>query len=96
MKTLTIAVFAASLLAGTAVGVKFKAADNYSMTAAAGATVRVDLGERKTSSRTPIISWTTPPDSISFAWPDGVNNKGCLVKKDDGLYVTRGFTIIVL
>ena len=70
-------------------------ADNYSMTAAAGATVRVDLGERKTSSRTPIISWTTPPDSISFAWPNGVTGRGGLVKKSDGLYVLKGLTIIV-
>ena len=70
-------------------------ADNYSMNAAAGATVRVNLGERKTSSRTPIISWTTPPSSISFAWPNGVTDRGGLVKKSDGLYVLKGLTIIV-
>ena len=70
-------------------------ADTYSMGAAAGAKVRVHLGERKTSSRTPIVSWTTPPDGVSFAWPDGVAGKGSLVRKEDGLYVVKGSTVIV-
>ena len=70
-------------------------ANTYSMGAAAGAKVRVHLGERKTSSRTPIVSWTTPPSGVSFAWPDGVAGKGSLVRKEDGLYVVKGSTIIV-
>lgn len=69
--------------------------DTYSLSAAAGATVRVDLGERKTSNRRPIVSWTTPPTGVSFAWPDGVTGRGSLVMKDDGLYVAKGLTIVV-
>ena len=69
--------------------------DTYSLSAAAGATVRVDLGGRKTSNRRPIVSWTTPPDGVSFVWPDGVTGKGSLVMKDDGLYVANGLTIVV-
>lgn len=68
--------------------------DTYSLSAAAGATVRVDLGGRNTSNRTPIVSWTTPPTGVSFAWPDGATGKGSLVVKDDGLYVAKGLTII--
>ena len=67
----------------------------HSLSAAAGATVRVDLGGRKTSNRRPIVSWTTPPTGVSFAWPDGVSGKGRLVMKDDGLYVAKSFVIIV-
>ena len=68
--------------------------DTYSLSAAAGATVRVDLGGRNTSNETPIVSWTTPPTGVSFAWPDGATGKGGLVVKDDGLYVAKGLTII--
>lgn len=67
----------------------------YSLGAANGATVRVDVGARKTSGRTPLVAWTTPPARVSFAWPDGVSGKGRLVVKEDGLYVTKGLTIIV-
>ncbi len=67
----------------------------YSLGAANGATVRVDVGARKTSGRTPLVAWTTPPAGVSFAWPDGVSGKGSLVVKDDGLYVVKGLTIIV-
>ena len=43
----------------------------------------------------PIISWTTPPANVSFAWPDGVTDKGSLLAKDDGLYAVTGFTIFL-
>ena len=64
--------------------------------AAEGATVRVNVGERQISSKTPIISWTTPPAGVSFAWVDGVPaNMGSLVAGKDGLYAVRSFVIML-
>jgi hypothetical protein len=67
----------------------------YSLGAASGATVCVNVGERKTSGKIPLVAWETPPTGVSFAWPDGVSGKGRLVVKEDGLYVIKGLTIIV-
>lgn len=72
-------------------------ASELTLGAAEGATVRVDVGARKVTGKEPIISWTTPPANVSFAWPDGVTDadKGSLVAKDDGLYAVTGFTIFL-
>ena len=69
-------------------------ASEFALGAAEGATVRVNVGARKVTSKTPIISWTTSPAGVSFAWPDGTPaSMGSLVAKDDGLYAVTGFMI---
>ena len=70
-------------------------ASEFALGAAEGATVRVNVGERKVTSKTPIISWTSSPAGVSFAWPDGTPaSMGSLVAKDDGLYAVTGFMIL--
>jgi len=60
------------------------------------ATIYVKLGDRRGfSSRTPVISWTTPPsnlDGLTFKRAEG-NVK--MIKKDDGVYIQRSFFIMV-
>ena len=71
-------------------------ASDVTLGAAEGVTVRVNVGERRISSKTPIISWTTPPAGVSFAWVDGVPaNMGSLVAGKDGLYAVRSFVIML-
>ena len=69
-------------------------ASETTLGAAEGATVRVDVGARKVTSKEPIISWTTPPANVSFAWPEGVTDKGSLLAKDDGLYAVSVLLIL--
>ena len=57
------------------------------------ATVKVKLGGRKVSTKTPIISWTTAPDA-TFVCGDE-NRQFAIKKKDDGLYLYTGTFIIV-
>ncbi len=64
-----------------------------------GAKVYLDLGERKVSSRTPVISWTaaTKPanvDSVKFNLV-GVNQSKSARTKNDGVYVSSGFMVLV-
>jgi hypothetical protein len=61
-----------------------------------GATVSVKLGERRVSSRTPLISWTAGTDigNVKFKSADEERNC-CFVVKDDGLYALSGFIVIV-
>ena len=61
-----------------------------------GKTVYVKLGDRKASSSTPVISWAEGTDigTVKFKPAPGERASG-FVKRDDGLYAMRGFTIIV-
>ena len=64
---------------------------------ASGADIYVKLGDRRVSSRTPVVSWDSKPqgvDSISFKSATGERSRA-LVVKDDGLYALSGLTIIV-
>ena len=60
------------------------------------ATIYVKLGDRRGfSSRTPVISWTTPPsnlDGLTFKRAEG-NVK--MVKKDDGVYLVPGLSCVI-
>ena len=60
-------------------------------------TVYVKFGGYSTTSREPIISWTAKPaniDTVKFKVAPG--ERPCsFVKKDDGLYIMRGITILV-
>ena len=72
-------------------------AESPMLSAAEGAMVRIYVGERRTSGKSPLISWTTPPSGVSFAWPDGASaRKGSLVVRADGLYVVKGLIISFL
>jgi len=58
--------------------------------------IEVDLGERKPSSGTQIIAWTEAPknlDVVQFKLNDDSNV--WLEKRSDGIYINRGFMIIV-
>ena len=66
-----------------------------------GATVRVKLGGRRVSSKTPVIEWSeeagTKPANLAtlkFTSVEGERRRN-FIKKEDGLYVTSGFMIIV-
>jgi hypothetical protein len=73
-------------------------ASGYSISMAEGATVKIRLGTRKTSSATPIITWENEKpswvDSLRFVNGDEVRRYGISVR-DDGIYVVDGFLIIV-
>ena len=60
-------------------------------------TVFVKFGGYRASSSTPIISWTAKPadiDTVKFKTAPG--ERPCsFIKKDDGLYIMRGFIILV-
>lgn len=62
-----------------------------------GATVNVKLGGRKVARGEPIISWSAKPANIdTVKFKPALGERACsFVKKDDGLYITRGFMIIV-
>lgn len=62
-----------------------------------GATIGVKLGDRKVKSGACIISWdseTAPDASVKFIRADA-DKRHKLVKKSDGLYLYRGFSVIV-
>ena len=63
----------------------------------ANKTVYVKFGGYRTTSREPIISWTAKPadiDTVKFKTAPG--ERPCsFIKKGDGLYIRRGFTILV-
>ena len=74
----------------------FTAGDN-TLKFATNATVRVKLGGRKVSSKTPIVSWETAPDNLAglrFVCGDEERRYG-VVKKEDGLYIHTGLFIFV-
>ena len=63
-----------------------------------GATVSVKFGERRVSSRTPIISWDsaskpTGIDTVKFVSATG-ERKRSFVAQDDGLYALNGLIIL--
>ena len=62
-----------------------------------GATVNVKLGGRKVARGEPIISWSAKPANIdTVKFKPALGERACsFVKKDDGLYITRGFMLIV-
>ena len=67
----------------------------YTLTVAEGATVQVKLGGRAVKSSVPLITWATKPanfDSVKFAAYD---RGGSVRVKDDGVYFTSGFMLIV-
>ena len=64
---------------------------------ATNATVRVKLGGRKVSHKTPIVSWATAPENLAglkFVSGDE-DRRFSVVKKDDGLYIHTGVVIFV-
>jgi hypothetical protein len=60
-------------------------------------TVYIKFGEYRASNREPIISWTAKPadiDTVTFKVAPG--EQLCrFASKDDGLYIIRGFTILI-
>ena len=59
-----------------------------------GATVRVALGTRRVSDREKIVAWPEEEKpNVTFRAADGMNCQ--FVSAADGLYVTKGFSIIV-
>ena len=60
-----------------------------------GATVKVKVGARRVGSTrgTKILGWTTAPANVNFVRAEG--ERFGLRKKDDGLYIYRGMTIIL-
>ncbi|MBQ1429370.1 MAG: hypothetical protein IIZ06_06845 [Kiritimatiellae bacterium] len=64
-----------------------------------GATVTVKLGGRSLSSRSPVIAWNDDNrpanlDTLKFTSVEGERRRN-FIKKEDGLYVTSGFMVIV-
>ena len=73
--------------------IRFAAAEEGETT-----TVTVKLGDRRPSGITPIVAWndSNRPDFSKVEFVNGDEDKKySFVKKDDGLYVSRGFTIFV-
>ena len=72
---------------------------DQALTFADNATIKVKLGERKVSTRTPIISWdpANPPqnlDTLRFVCDDE-ERRYSVIKRKDGLYVFSGFPIFI-
>ena len=69
---------------------------NYSIGMASGATVQIKLGERKGTSRVPIITWPGERpewvDSLRFVHGDSNRQYGITVR-EDGIYAVSGLTI---
>ncbi len=58
-------------------------------------TIYVKIGDRTVSSKTPIVTWAAKPaNTVKFKRADE-GQSGSLVAKDDGLYLVKGFLIIV-
>lgn len=70
---------------------------NYSIGMASGATVQIKLGERKGTSRVPIITWDGEKpswvDSLRFVRGDSNRQYGITVK-EDGIYAVSGLIIV--
>ena len=62
-------------------------------TFAKGATIYVDLGERKVKSSEPIVTWAAKPENVKFLSISGA--KGKFAVKEDGLYWNVGFSVII-
>ena len=74
----------------------FTAGDN-TLKFATNATVRVKLGGRKVSHKTPIVSWATAPENLAglkFVCGDE-ERRFAVIKKEDGIYIQRGMVIFV-
>jgi len=72
-------------------------ADNKIISFETNATIKVKLGGRTVSGNVPVISWATPPDNLdtlTFVCGDEGQNYA-LDKRNDGLYVVKGFMIIL-
>lgn len=69
---------------------------NYSIGMASGATVQIKLGERKGTSRVPIITWPGERpewvDSLRFVNGDS-GRRYSIAVKDNGIYAVTGFII---
>ena len=74
----------------------FTSGDN-TLKFATNATVRVKLGGRKVSHKTPIVSWATAPENLAgLRFVSGDENRPfSIIKKDDGLYIYTGTVILV-
>ena len=59
----------------------------------ANATVTVDIGTRDLKSGTKIVSWSQTPTGVKFSAPKGASY--CVSRAADGLYYTKGLTVIV-
>ena len=58
-------------------------------------TIYVKIGDRKVPSNTPIVTWAAKPaNTVKFKRADE-GQSGSLVAKDDGLYLMKGFIILV-
>ena len=55
--------------------------------------VTVALGERRVKSSEPLITWSAKPENVKFRAAPGT--AGVFVAKDNGLYRSLGFSIIV-
>ena len=63
---------------------------------AKGATIYVDLGERSDlSDKVQIVSWTKKPEGVKFELVPSQKNRGGLLASGDGIYFTRGMTILI-
>ena len=61
------------------------------------ATVKIKLGGRKVSHKTPVVSWETAPENLAglkFVCGDE-DRRFTVIKKDDGLYIYTGTVILV-
>ena len=58
-----------------------------------GATIFVDLGERKVKSSEPVVTWGAKPANVKFRAVPGA--AGSFTAKDNGLYWRIGFSVIV-
>ena len=72
---------------------------NYTRTIsfADNATVKVKLGDRQVSEATPIVGWETAPENLAglkFVCADE-GRRYAVEKRSDGLYIARGFMLIV-
>ena len=75
----------------------FDSAQNHTLSFADNATIKVKLGGRTVSGNVPVISWATPPDNLdtlTFVCGDE-GQSYALDKRNDGLYVVKGFMILI-
>ncbi len=69
----------------------------YSLAFQDGATVKINLGERRVPTGTKVVRWTTAPSNLSgLTFVSGDEDRRySFDKKDDGLYVRSGFFLLV-
>ena len=70
---------------------------DHTLKFATNATVKVKLGGRKVSRKTPIVSWATAPENLAglkFVCGDE-ERRFTVIKKEDGLYIHTGMIIFI-